>query len=411
MSFDSRLIERAAVLGELRERLSSIGRVVLWGADGTGRTTLLNTAVDESGSVTLRAYLSETYTAQPYAAVTDLLATAAEDVLAGLGESRRAALASLLRRSGRDPLPDRVSVRLAVLDALTALSGGGRVLVAVDDAQHLDEGSADVLRFVCRNLRPDRLATTDPAAAGEVCGGPRHELMVPEWSVADIAELLAGVGLPTRLAGRIHAAAGGNPALALRIAGALGTAPPRAPLPAPPEIGAAARRSTRRRLAGLPRRGRETLLLAALADLPTVRLLRACGRRQIHEDLTAAAAEGLLSLDGDGGIRFSAGLVAGTLRLDAGETALAAAHRVLATAVTDPVAAAHHRALSTDSVSEPLAERLDEAADTAQRAGTAAGPPHWPCSPPSGPRPRTPRPPSAATGPRRGRRPWPATPS
>ncbi|GIG70072.1 helix-turn-helix transcriptional regulator [Phytomonospora endophytica] len=373
MNIDARLIERAAVLGELRERLSSVGRVVLWGAAGTGRTTLLNTVVDESDAVALRAHLSEAYAGQAYAAVTDLLSAVPGEILDGLGEPRRAALSALLRQSGRDPAPDRIAVRLAVLDAFGALSAGRRVLVAVDDAQHLDEGSADVLRFVCRNLRPGRLAvlfaTTDPALVAEVCGSPCQELMVPGWSVAEIAELLAGVGLPTRLAGRIHAAAGGNPALALRIAGALGTRPPRAPLPAPPEIGAAARRSTRRGLAALPRRARETLLLAALAERPTVRLLRACGRRQIHEDLTAAAAAGLLSLDGDGGIRFSAGLVADTLRVDAAETAVASAHRALAAAVSDQVAAAHHRALSTDAVSEPIAERLDEAAETAQRRG------------------------------------------
>ncbi|HEY1178302.1 MAG TPA: hypothetical protein VGF17_19275, partial [Phytomonospora sp.] len=127
MNTDARLIERATVLAELRERLSSVGRVVLWGAAGTGRTTLLNTAVDASESVALRAYLSEGYTGQPYAAVTDLLAALPGDVLAGLGEPRRAALSSLLRQSGRDRTPDRIAVRLAVLDAFSALSAGHRV--------------------------------------------------------------------------------------------------------------------------------------------------------------------------------------------------------------------------------------------------------------------------------------------
>ncbi|MEV0644112.1 ATP-binding protein [Phytomonospora sp. NPDC050363] len=373
MSTNGSLIERAAVLAELRDRLSGTGRVILWGPDGIGKTTLFHAVVDQPESLSLRAYLSETYPRQPYAAVTDLLAAIPAETLAELGEPRRAALSVLLRQSGQALAPDRVSVRLAVLDALSALSADRRVLVAVDDAHWLDEGSADVLRFVCRNLRPDRLAvllaTDDLGAVGEICGSPCQELLVPDWSVAEMAELLTGVGIATRLAGRIHAAAGGNPALALRIAGAIGTGPPRAPLPAPPEIGAAARQSIRRRLGRLSRRGRETLLLAALAERPTVRLLRACGRRQVHEDLACAVAEGLAGVDADGGIRFSAGLVGDTLRLDAAETALASAHRALAAAVADPVAATWHRALSTDAVSEPLAERLDEAADTAQHRG------------------------------------------
>src|SRR5260370_9880285 len=108
---------------------------------------------------------------------------------------------------------------------LGLLSGGAAdqpLLCLVDDAQWLDQASAQALAFVARRLDAESVAllfgTRDPAAAGGLAGLPG--LVVEGLPDADARALLASVmpgRLDERVRDRIIAESGGNPLALLEL--------------------------------------------------------------------------------------------------------------------------------------------------------------------------------------------------
>ncbi|MBT2493702.1 AAA family ATPase [Streptomyces sp. ISL-96] len=316
------------------------------------------------------------------------------DILDGLPGPQRTAVAMLCREAlipdgGWDP----IALRLGLAQILRVLAARGTVLLAVDGVQRIDDTSADLLRFAL-HLAPSALrviAVETPSAYGSEApphrGTPRPDpagpeplwvpseadvLFVPPLQADEIAELLIHHRLPSRMAGRIHKASGGNPRLALAVGRSLADA--RTPVHHAEALSLSGRaRDLARQLLGAASPDvRSTLLLAALALRPTASLIRRAGRPTAEADLAAAERANLVSLDEDGTVGFTAGLLPSTLVHDACWTERSAGHAALARVVDDPVEAVRHRALATDIPDEKLATEVAASAEIARRRGNSA---------------------------------------
>src|SRR4029077_9159849 len=118
--------------------------------------------------------------------------------------------------------PDRFLVGLAVLGLLSEVAAGRPLLCLVDDAQWLDQASAQVLAFVARRLDAETVAlvfgTRDPAGEGGLAGLPA--LAVEGLADADARALLAAAlpgRLDERVRDRIIAESGGTPLCLLEL--------------------------------------------------------------------------------------------------------------------------------------------------------------------------------------------------
>ena len=109
-----------------------------------------------------------------------------------------------------------------MLGLLSEVAAGQPLLCLVDDAQWLDQASAQALAFVARRLDAESVAllfgTRDPAGEGHLPGCP--ELAVAGLADADARALLASVlpgRLDERVRDRIIAESGGNPLALLEL--------------------------------------------------------------------------------------------------------------------------------------------------------------------------------------------------
>ncbi|WP_344088028.1 AAA family ATPase [Luedemannella helvata] len=369
----ARLAGRTDVLLAIEARLGSGGGVVLTGPSGIGKTAILDAVADaahERGELVLRVAGAPTERWVPFSALADLLAQLPH---ATLPEPLRD-----LAAAGADP-PD-LRLRQAWHELLGAYGRRGNVLLLIDDAQWIDAASAQVIGYSARRTSNPRIravvAQRWPESAGERAAPPHPragnltpppvtELTVPPLRADDLAELLAAHGLPYRAAGRLYADSGGNPYLALALAGAFvdrGGAWRPAPLPE------RVRALLRERIYGLPLGVRDTLLVASLATRPTVAQLRLAGRRDAERDIRLAAQAGLVTMDG-GLVRFTPSVVATVVADTASLHRRAGIHHRLASVATDPVEATRHRALAGDFPDADAARSLVAAAEAALARG------------------------------------------
>ena len=156
-----RLIDRGAEKQALHEVLDSVrrgmsGALVLRGEPGVGKSALLGYAVEHAGDLQIvRTVAVESEKALGFAAVHQLLSP----LLPGadrLPEPQRRALGVAFGLVSGPPA-DPFLVGLAALTLLADAAEERPVLCVVDDAQWLDDESADVLTFVARRLLADRV--------------------------------------------------------------------------------------------------------------------------------------------------------------------------------------------------------------------------------------------------------------
>jgi len=361
----SAAVTRPHVHAAVRRGLAEAGAVLLVGPAGSGKSTIL-ASLGEPGERVLRLSPAARDAEVPYATVTALLSALPNAAVDALAPPRRSAVRVLLRQEPGEGI-DHLAVRLAVTELLSPADG--RVLLLLDNAAGIDAESADVLDHVRRHAPAGGVALVaarrdaDDASRG-LSGAV--EIAVPPWDLDEIAALLAGHGIPTRLTGRVFRACGGNPQLAVRLGGAIGGwGRGEAPLPIPET----ARRPIRAQLASLSASARRTLLHVALAERPSLSLLARAGRPGAREDLAETTDAGLTSVHADGRVGFSSGAVGDTVREAAGSAELSTVHGALAAVADDPVTAVWHRAHVATAPSASLAAELDEAADTVRARG------------------------------------------
>ena len=356
--------------------------LVVRGEAGIGKTALLGYAADAAQDFQVaRAEGVESEMELPFAALHQLCGRMLDRLDRLPGPQRDALGVAFGLRSGS--APDRFLVGLAVLSLLSEVATGRPLLCLVDDAQWLDQASAQVLAFVGRRLDAESVAmlvgTRDPATRGDLAGLPA--LVVEGLPDADARALLASVipgRLDERVRDRIIAESGGNPlallelphgVTAAELAGGFGVA---GSLPLAGRI----EDSFRRRIAPLPELTRLLLLLAAAE--PTgdpVLLWRAAGQLGIGAEAAGPAAEAGLAEFG-ARVRFRHPLVRSAAYRSATLEERQQLHRALAKATDpaiDPDRRAWHRAHAAPGPDEDVAAELERSADRVQaRGGLAA---------------------------------------
>ncbi|MCG7528577.1 ATP-binding protein, partial [Streptomyces sp. OfavH-34-F] len=366
---------RTASCATARAHLEGGGGVLLTGPEGIGRSTAATRIAGDlaaRGHRVLRCSPSPADRDSPFLGLIDLLATAGDEALAGLGARERAVLeGALLRRTppaGSDPTTgrDALVLRVAVREVLAALATAGPLLLVVEDVQWLDEPTARTLQFLARRPDPRHavLATLrtaplggrrpDASPARELCPQPVRTLPLPAMTVREIADVLHAHGVhggpswPRQLVARLHEAASGNPRTALELAAGLQeSVASGAPLPdssEPLPVPDALSRPVLDRLEALPARARHLLLTAGAAARPTVELLRRAGCRQVAADIDTCVRHGFLCPPERGTVRFADPLTPMVLEARAPYALRMDAHRALAGAADDPVERAHHLA-------------------------------------------------------------------
>jgi predicted ATPase len=243
--------DECEVLGGLLEQVRD-GRsavLVVRGEAGAGKTALLDYAVQQAADLQVaRAVGVESEMELAFAALHQLCGPML-DRLDRLPGPQRAALGTAFGLEAGPP-PDRFLVGLAVLSLLSEVAAERPLMCVVDDAQWLDQASAQALAFAARRLRAESVlvvfATREPAA--DFHGLP--ELVVGGLREADARALLEAVvrsPLDRRVLERIVAETRGNPLALLELprelsptqlaggfgpAGGAGAGPDRGQLPA-----------------------------------------------------------------------------------------------------------------------------------------------------------------------------------
>jgi DNA-binding CsgD family transcriptional regulator/tetratricopeptide (TPR) repeat protein len=410
------LVGRTAELGVLfdivdRLRERDGGRtLVVRGEPGIGKTSLLTTArhhASNSGVQVLSTAGAQSEADLPFSGLHQLLlpllagsgplpdqrgapdgaprvSCSILDRLEHLPERQRDALGCAFGLSA-DAAPDRFFVGLAVLTLLSKEADDRPLFCAVDDAQWLDQPSAQILAFVARRLSAESVALVFAASepSDELRGLP--ELMVEGLRDADALELLRSVvpgRLDERVRQRIIAETRGNPLALLELPRGVSTA----------QLGGGFGLSTVmsdamslpcriaesfvRRLEALPADTRLLLLVAATEPVGDPALLwRAAERLGIaSEALAPAAAAELLEVGVR--VRFRHPLVRSAVYRTASLAERQNAHRALADVTdpdVDPDRRAWHRAEAAAGPDEEVALELERSAARAQvRGGLAA---------------------------------------
>jgi DNA-binding CsgD family transcriptional regulator len=275
------------------------------------------------------------------------------------------------------PAPDRFLVGLAVLSLLSGVGTEQPLLCLVDDAQWLDQASAQVLTFAARRLRAESVgfvfATSAPAP--ELTALP--DLTVGGLREADARVLLGTVlagGLDARVRDQIVAEAHGNPLALLELPRGLSSGQLAGGFGLPAAIGLAGslEDSFRRRVEGLPPQARSLLLVAAADPTGDAALVwRASARLGINGDAAVPASEAGLAEFG-ARVRFRHPLVRSAAYRSGSAQDVREAHRALAEvtdAKLDPDRRAWHRAQAAAGPDEDVAAELERSADRARARG------------------------------------------
>jgi DNA-binding CsgD family transcriptional regulator len=193
--------------------------IVVRGQGGIGKTTLLEFAVQSaSGFQVARIDGIESERELGFAGLHRLCARMSAR-LDQLPAPQREALGTVfgVRAGGA---PDRFVVGLAVLGLFAEVAADQPLICVVDDAQLLDRPSTQVLAFVARRLRTERVALVFAVREriDEFVGVP--ELVVEGLSAAESHALLSSVvpgALDARVRDRIIAESQGNPSALLEL--------------------------------------------------------------------------------------------------------------------------------------------------------------------------------------------------
>ena len=384
MPLIARSAEKVALSGMLDSvRQGGSGVLVLRGEPGVGKSALLGYAVEHAADLqVVRVVAVEPEKSLGFAAVHQLLVPFLP-ALDRLPEPQRRALGVAFGLMSGPPA-DPFLVGLAVLTLLSDAAETRPVLCVIDDAQWLDEESADLLSFVARRLLADRvglLFAIRETASVETRLQALPDLRIrglPEAAAYELLETAISQPIDPPVAARIVAETGGNPLAVVEAARELSPDQlgGRLPLPEPLPVGHRLERSFLRRVRELPRDTQMLLLLATASSPGQGHLLwQAAGALGISEAAGAPAeAAGLVTFWPQ--VEFSHPLVRSAIYHAATAAQQRETHRALAAACDpelDAVPRAWHLAAAAARPDEGVATELEAAAGRARsRGGYAA---------------------------------------
>ena len=379
------------------ERLSSLldaaptgpAILVLEGEQGIGKSTLWTACLELAREREMRVLASRPAGSDAglsFLALGDLVGTELDGSSVALPEPQRRALdVALLRTAAAGREPNPLAISTATLGLIRGLAADNTTIVAIDDADRVDAGSARVLAFVLRRLEAEALGFlivrsgeggSLPLGLSDAVHPERVDrLRLGPMSPEDLATLVRRVGmsLPPPEARRLHDLSGGNPFFALEIARAATTGEERATGHALPIPRSLREDLIRSRLAGLPEPTMDLLLGAACATRPTLDLLAAvCGSETVRSPLQRAIDAGLLRVDAPE-IRFVHPMYRSVIYADSSRERRHAFHARLADLAVDQEERARHLALAAEGPDGDVAAALDEAAANARERGAPDG--------------------------------------
>jgi DNA-binding CsgD family transcriptional regulator len=378
-----RRAECAALDQLLADVLAGQSRViVLRGEAGVGKTALLDFLADRvAGWQVARAVGVESEMELAYAGLHQLCAPMLKH-LDRLPVPQRDALAVVFGRSV-GPAPDRFLVGLATLTLLAEVAEEQPLVCFVEDAQWLDQASAQIVGFAARRLLAEQIALVAAARTGSgedvLAGLP--ELAIGGLGDSDARALLLGNvygPLDAAVCDQLIAESHGNPLALLELprtwnaaalAGGFG-------LPGSQPVVSKIEQSYVRRLHLLPSDTQLLVLTAAAEPLGDPRLFhRAAATLGVEMAAVSPAVDaGLLQMGGR--VEFAHPLVRSGAYRSAAADDRHRVHRALAEATdaeTDPDRRAWHLAQATPGPGEEVAAELERSAVRAQaRGGVAA---------------------------------------
>jgi DNA-binding CsgD family transcriptional regulator len=358
-------------------RAGSSGVLVLKGESGIGKTALLDEGGDTAaGMQLLRVSGIESEFGLSFAALHHLLLPLLDRVDDLPGPQRDALASAFGRREGAQPTAFLIG--LAVLTLFANIGAREPVVCLIDDADFLDDASAEVLAFAARRLNADPVLMLfamagDGPAAWRFGAFPTLDIDgLSSEAARQLLDSAVGPALDRAVRERLVGELEGNPLALLEVAGELtpGQLTGASALPASLPLGERLETILLRRVRGLPDDSQRLLVIIAAerSGEPAV-IWRAADLLGIdHRALVPA--ESLVRRGSQ--ITFRHALVRSAVYTAAKESWRHDAHQALASSmdpVTDADRAVWHRATASPRPNETTAAGLEEAAVGAKRRG------------------------------------------
>lgn len=351
-------------------RLGTSGVLVVSGDAGIGKTALLEQAVAlADGMLVLRARGVQQEADVPFAGLLSLLRPVLGHLDVLPEPQARALRVALALDAGQER--DRFAIGAATLGLLATAAEARPLLVAIDDAQWLDDASLAAVAFAARRLLADAAAAIIATRPGTLDDGSLPALRLAGLDRDASRALLehrAGRPLTPGAADLTYARTAGNP---LALAELAEVAPDADVAGAPPAlpIETSVERAFASRVRALPDATRHVLALAAAEATGDMDALRRAATA-LALDLDALEdARGLVTVT-TAAVAFAHPLAASAAYRAAPAAERRAAHRALAAAVEDPDLRAWHLAAAATGPDAEAAAQLD-AAGTRARARSA----------------------------------------
>jgi DNA-binding CsgD family transcriptional regulator len=375
--------EEQRLLRELLDGVRDGGSraLLVRGEPGIGKTALLDDLAEHAdGCTVIRVTGVQSEMELAYAALHQVCAPL-RDRMPQLPEPQHAALAAVFGLREGAP-PDRFLVALAALGLLADAAAQRPLVCLVDDAQWLDQASAQALAFVARRLAMESVALVfavrSTARVPELAGVPELELGgLPDDDAASLLASVVRAPIDPRARDRIISETGGNPLAILDLPNSLTPEEIASGYLLPRGHGLAGELEAgfRGRLLGLPPSTRVLLLVAAAEPFAdAVAVERAARSLSIAPDAVAPAVRaGLCEPRRE--LRFRHPLVRSAVYRAASAGELRRVHRALAEATdatADPDRHAWHAARAVTGRDEGAAEELVGSADRSLARGAPA---------------------------------------